>query len=358
MKIIHCADLHLDSKLETNLAAAIAKDRKQEILNTFERMVAYAVTNEVRAIIIAGDMFDTARVTNLTKTRVLNSIKKHPQVDFLYLSGNHDESNFIDLIEERPANLKVFGTDWTTFAYGTVKISGIVLNEQNHATVYDTLRLGVDDVNIVVMHGQVVTHAVRDNKSKTINLNQLKNKQIDYLALGHIHSYSQAKLDQRGVYCYAGCLEGRGFDECGEKGFVLLEINDRTVKSQFVPFAQRQLIELKFDITPYSDWFTLEDQILAAVKNYRPENLLKITLVGKYPLAMEKHVAMLEQKLHQFYLVKVKDETVLQVKVADVANDISLRGEFIRQVLASSLTDAEKEQTILVGLKALNGEDL
>ncbi|MBO4726775.1 MAG: hypothetical protein J5598_04235, partial [Clostridia bacterium] len=147
-------------------------------------------------------------------------------------------------------------------------------------------------------------------------------------------------------------------DECGEKGFVLLEINDHTVKSQFVPFAQRQLIELTFDVTLYRDWFALEDQVLATVQNYSQANLLKITLVGKYPLAWEKHVGMLEQKLGQFYFAKVKDETVLQVQVADVANDISLRGEFIRQVLASNLTDAEKEQTILVGLKALAGEDL
>ena len=33
-----------------------------------------------------------------------------------------------------------------------------------------------------------------------------------------IHKYKKEKLDNRGVYCYSGCLEGRGFDECGEKG--------------------------------------------------------------------------------------------------------------------------------------------
>ena len=77
MKIIHCADLHLDSKMETNLSAVQAAERKREILNTFERMVEYADAHGVTAIIIAGDLFDTARVTNLTKTRVLNTIKKY-----------------------------------------------------------------------------------------------------------------------------------------------------------------------------------------------------------------------------------------------------------------------------------------
>ena len=67
---------------------------------------------------------------------------------------------------------------------------------------------------------------------------------------------------------------------------------------------------------------------------------------------------MLEQKLEKFYFVKIKDESILEVTLKDVENDISLRGEFIRKVLSSTLKDEEKEQTILVGLKSLFGEDL
>lgn len=357
MKIIHCADLHLDSKMETNLAPAKAKERKHEILNTFERMVAYADQHAVTAIIIAGDMFDTARVTNMTKTRVLNIIKKHAKIDFLYLSGNHDESNFINLIGDVPANLKIFGKSWTTFDYPGVKVTGVVMDESNCATIYDTLALSKDDLNIVVLHGQIVPSSGK-NKAGVINLTKLKNKNIDYLALGHIHAFTQGTLDQRGEYCYAGCLEGRGFDECGEKGFVLLEINYGVVKSNFVKFAQRQLIELSFDITGYDDWFTIEERIMQQVQNYDTADLLKITLCGKYKIQLEKHIGMLEKKLNQFYFAKVKDDSVLAVTADDVANDVSLRGEFIRQVLASNLSQVEKERTIIVGLRALNGEDL
>ena len=357
MKIIHCADLHLDSKMETNLSTTKAQKRKKEILNTFERMVAYAVKNSVDAIIIAGDMFDTDHVSNMTKSRVLNLIQENSQIDFLYLSGNHDESNFIHLLDEVPANLKIFGETWTTFSYQQVNVTGVVLNENNYSLVYDTLNLPADQLNIVVMHGEVSSHAIK-NKSEVINLSLLKNKNIDYLALGHIHSYALQDLDQRGVYCYAGCLEGRGFDECGEKGFVLLEIENREIKSQFVNFAQRQLVEVSFDITPYDDWFKIESRILDNVKNLATENLLKIVLRGKYKIQLEKHLGMLEQKLSQFFFVKIKDETVLDVTNADVENDVSLRGEFIRQVLASNLTPGQKEQTILIGLRALTGEDL
>ena len=247
MKIIHCADLHLDSKMETNLSVAKAKERKKEILNTFERMVDYAAEHHVDAIILAGDMFDTERVTNLTKTRVLKVIQKNSQIDFFYLSGNHDESNFIDQIEVVPENLKNFGKTWTSFGCQNIAITGVVLDESNQTSIYDTLNLSPENLNIVVMHGQISSYTTKD-KNATINLLKLKNKNIDYLALGHVHTYMQGMLDKRGVYCYAGCLEGRGFDECGEKGFVLLEIQNGIIKSNFIGFAQRQLDEFVFDI--------------------------------------------------------------------------------------------------------------
>ena len=59
MKIIHCADLHLDSKMTANLSKDQARERKREILRTFTRMVEYASKNDVRVILIAGDLFDT-----------------------------------------------------------------------------------------------------------------------------------------------------------------------------------------------------------------------------------------------------------------------------------------------------------
>ena len=74
MKIIHCSDLHLDSKMETNLDKEKARERKNEILITFERMVNYAKENEVKAIIIAGDLFDKNTVTAKVKNTVKNAI--------------------------------------------------------------------------------------------------------------------------------------------------------------------------------------------------------------------------------------------------------------------------------------------
>ena len=54
MKILHCADLHIDSRMNTNFDAEKRKKRKAEILNTYRRMIEYAAEQGVAAILIAG----------------------------------------------------------------------------------------------------------------------------------------------------------------------------------------------------------------------------------------------------------------------------------------------------------------
>ena len=55
MRIIHCADIHLDSSLNTHLTLKQAPVRKNEILNTFYRMTVFAKENDIKAVLIAGD---------------------------------------------------------------------------------------------------------------------------------------------------------------------------------------------------------------------------------------------------------------------------------------------------------------
>ena len=56
MKLIHCADLHLDSPLSAHLTREQAKERRQELLTACKQMTDFAVTEGVRAILISGDL--------------------------------------------------------------------------------------------------------------------------------------------------------------------------------------------------------------------------------------------------------------------------------------------------------------
>jgi DNA repair exonuclease SbcCD nuclease subunit len=342
--------------MQSNLNADKARVRKLELIATFEKMVDFARDNDVTAIIIAGDMFDTARVTAKSRNAIFDKIKSNPGIDFLYLAGNHDEENILSQLEEGYDNLKVFKNEWTTFEYGNICISGVKLEGKNKG-IYDTLITDKNKFNIVVLHGQISKYELKDN-SEVVNLTKLKNKNIDYLALGHYHTYDTGKLDDRGIYCYSGCIEGRGFDECGDKGFVLLDIEGNKFSYQFLPFAKRRLHEVKFDITGIDDWFDIERKVIADLSKIDKNDLIKLVLVGKYKIALGKQLEHLELKLNSLYFfAKVRDESTLEINAKDYEQDLSLKGEFIREVLSSDLAEEDKEAVIITGLKALNGEE-
>lgn len=355
MKLVHCSDVHLDSRMESNLTAAQAKERNAEICVTFNRMVSMTAEHGIDVVLIAGDLFDTERVSEQTVDFVLYQIGKTESVDFLYLRGNHDESKNVFAGKQLPANFKTFGNQWTSYRYGDVVVTGLELDDDNWETMYDSLQLNPEDTNIVMLHGMESTQPGPEQ----IAIPLLKNKHIHYLALGHIHSYKLEKLDLDGVYCYCGCLEGRGFDECGEKGVVSLEVKDHRVETQFVPIASRQLHEVKVDITDLTTVSQIQSAMEAAAKGIPSSALVKFTLVGSYTLETQKDLRFLKKMLEPaYYFVKIKDESHLQIDPRSYEHDISLKGEFIRTVMASDKTNEEKEAIICCGIRALSGEEV
>ena len=238
----------------------------------------------------------------------------------------------------------------------------IELNGDNTLTAYNSLVLDHDSFNIVMMHGQLAGYRNKD-KAETVSLDDLKNKNIDYLALGHVHSFHMDKLDNRGIYCYPGCLEGRGFDECDPKGFVVLDIDMKSLKANvnFVPLGYRTLYTLKVDITGVNTTQEAAIRIERAMKEHDDESssLVKVVLCGNVDVECELDTSFLEEQFEDyFYFIKVNDETKLLVNYKDYEGDISLKGEFVRLVSASDLTEEEKSMVIRAGILALQGEEI
>ena len=80
MKLIHCADIHLGSPMQTHMTARQAATRSAEVLRSFVRMTQYARENGVRAVIIAGDLFDGDRVRERTVDAVLDKKRRRSTI--------------------------------------------------------------------------------------------------------------------------------------------------------------------------------------------------------------------------------------------------------------------------------------
>ncbi len=352
MKLLHCADLHLDARMQTHLPKAVARERKRELLGAFSRLVEFA-EKESAALLVAGDIFDTATPSAVSKQFVKDVIRSHPTVPFLMLTGNHDgEGLSLFEGEQIPPNLTLFGERFDRVRFPDCDIYGFSGND----IPYGELTLDKERKNIVLLHGAVKKSG--KPKAGEIVLSLLADKGIDYLALGHYHAYQSGPLDKRGVYVYPGCPEGRGFDECGERGFVLLDTEGEGIRHRFIRFAKRTLHDRFLDITDLSDMQAIIDAAEAAIATLPDTDMVKLTLRGYFEEGLIKDISRLSERLSaRFFFAEVKDESRLHLVPEVYQNDISLKGEFIRRVLASGLSEEIGSRVIAAGLSALRGEE-
>ncbi|MBR2869919.1 MAG: exonuclease SbcCD subunit D [Clostridia bacterium] len=356
MKFIHTADLHLDSKIE-NLPPEKANMRREEILRSFERLCDYAKQNHVSAVIIAGDLFDTRRVTKKALERVIGAISLCDHVDFLYLAGNHDGKVDEEIFNNFPDNFKLFSHGFSSFRYGGVVIGGFCYEGNLLKSSYDQIVFNEKDYNVLCMHGQIADYKNKQ-ASGVISIPLLKDKFIDYLALGHYHSYSTGELDARGVYAYSGCLDARGFDEIGQKGFVLLDTDKNT--TEFIEFSSRIYYESEFNVSGFDAWFMARSDILSlATKNFDKGCLLKLVIKGDRKADFNLDINELQERLNEIvFFARVDDKTDLILSQEDYLNDKSVRGEFLRLVWESDLSPEQKKKVISCGLNAIKGEEI
>ncbi len=347
MKIIHCADVHLGSRMN-KFPKYKAEERARELRLTFEKMISYAKREGIDTILLAGDVFDSDRPFKKDKEFFYSVVRRNSEITFFYLRGNHDgKEGYIEEIE----NLKTFGSEWTSYTLGwNVVLSGIEIDRNNCISMYSSLKLDPDNHNIVMLHGD----AGESSGDGKINLMRLRNKGIDYLALGHFHSQGKKAIDERGISVYSGCLEGRGFDETGEKGFMVYDTDTREV--QFVPFACRTIEEISVDISDTRDSFGAAQKVKSEVK-IDEKNLLRLNLTGEIDYVDENLAADVEKYISDIcYFVSVKDNTRLKIDYSAFKDSLSLKGEFVRLVSRQQLEEEDRQKILDLGIKALSGQ--
>ena len=353
MKILHTSDVHIDSPLTSRLPQSKVRERRKELLSRFVKLVENAIYHGAKAVIIAGDLFDSQRASKKAIDTVLNTIEDSANITFFYLIGNHEGDVLRNCGRALPGNLKIFGEEWTYFNIDDVTFAGRSNISQN---MFDSLSLSGDRKNIVVLHGEL-----RDRSSSPdiIGLKDAQGKNIDYLALGHYHHYSSEAIDDRGAAVYCGTPEGRGFDETGDKGYVLISTDGTRVLHSFCSMAKRRLYIVPLELDGIVRTTEIGDRAERVLSGIQRDDIVRLELTGRYfPNLFKDTDSLVRTFERRFYYFEVKDSSRIAINPDDFKNDMSLKGEFIRTISSDgSLSDEEKEKIIACGISALMGED-
>lgn len=345
MLFFHTADLHIGASMEANLPKEKAALRRREILRVFEEIVSQASTANADGVFLCGDIFDEKSPSPLDVREILDSIRAHPSVPFYWLRGNHD--SMLHFEEGLPDNIRLFPKDsYGMYACGNTCIWG---------TEDPTLpppEMDADKVNLVLLHGRTGESAGED----IIDLRAWRESGADRLALGHYHSFAETAVDHRLQAIYPGCPAGRGFDECGQKGYVTYRIDGTGVEHAFVPLGGRQFRTVSVDITEAETPARVQAEIESAISGIPHDDALKVELTGAVSPSFSIGVGVLTKMLDcRFWFVKIKDKTTVKLSQADYLHDLSLKGAFVRTVTEAVADEATRNKIIAYGIMALEG---
>lgn len=400
VRLIHTADLHLDSAFSSRFSKEEAEERRRNLLIAWNKLLQYGIERRVQAILISGDLFDSPVVSRSTMEIFLSSIRKNPEISFFYLRGNHDTKNTFRFRDDLPKNLFLFSKEGKKYRlkeklvllgqefYGTERRSEfpeesygteslLELPEEPEELVEEELlspssakdavqsiwNLKEEDCNILMLHGALREGGPEVQNEQGISLKQLSRYPIHYLALGHIHKREEGKCGSL-YYIYPGCLQGRGFDEEGEKGFYYLEIEEETkeIKAEFVPLKEGEFRIIPLFLSEEDGTLDAEEKIRESLKKEGAEakDSVRIILKGEKRAEEERNLRYLEKQLEEEYAyIEIKEETKIKLRKEEFIHEKGLKGEFLRMVCESeSLSEEEKEKLMILGIGLLQGEEL
>ncbi len=316
IKILHSADWHLDAPL--GLSDTAQRERlRREMAKIPEKIVALCKDNGCDILLLAGDLFDGAYAAD-TLQSLKNALQK-VGIPVFITPGNHDfvGSDSPWLSESFPDNVHIFthsAIESVVLPELDCRVYGAGFTSMDcPALLADFTAQQEEAYAIGVLHGDPTQVS---SPYSPITKEQVKSSGLSYLALGHIHKGGSFVAGST-LCAWPGCPMGHGYDETGEKGVLLVTIDD-TCTAEFIPLDTPRFYDLE---VPAASGL---DAVLPPVGN---EDFYRITLTGpSEPLDL----AQLQQDYAHFPNLVLRDSTTPPLDIWGTENDDTLEGMYFK----------------------------
>lgn len=357
MKFVHTADIHMGMHFSKSSFGRLAKTRREEIKETFFRLIDYVRKENIELLIIAGDLFEETSIEIDDLKEVDYKFKQIPDTTVLIVAGNHDPltkhsvynmiewsknviifGTEISFVEIERLNVRIYGLSWDRKLIDKPLLDEIRISDKNY-------------INILIAHGDTY----QTSNYLPINKNVLKESDFHYVALGHIHKPTFISEN----IAYSGSLEPLDFSETGKHGFIIGDIDTNYREINFVPFSKRQFYVKDLEIDQYANNEVVKDLIMEQIVKNSKDDFYRFKLKGYHdPEIHFKCNKLMEFFYNQDLYIEIIDETVpnYDLDIIQKENEDNIIGMYVKELLENSIEDEIAHKALYVGLELLLNE--
>ena len=318
MRILHLADVHLGASFAS--FGPYAGERAEAVLGAFRAIPEVARRNEVQAMLVAGDLFDSPRPEERIAAEAREVFRQVLEVvpHVFVVPGNHDPLVFPGPYADLPAPVHVFSAPEPAEPVsvdteaGPLHVYGFAYDFAHEPDPLSHFRrTDAEGVHVFLLHG-----AVRDaphwtgGDSLRLSRAELAKLDADYIALGDYHRFrppAEFAADGSIPACYCGSFAALDHTEAGPRGVVLAELSPRSkpvvgLLPSDVPHVQA-LTDI--DVSVCADDLEVVDRVAEQVEN---GSLPVVTLSGQTEFAIDADRVQ-AGLASRFPFARVRDQT-------------------------------------------------
>ena len=351
MKFAHIADMHFDMPFTVLSKNDLAEERRIDQRKVFRKMIEYIKENKIEYLFIAGDLYENEYVRKSTIEYINNCFKQIPDTKIYITPGNHDPylvNSYYNKYEWNE-NVHIF-TKLDKVLSEHINIYGYGFTDFYSKKVELPSDLDISKINILIMHADLDGSTKEFGEYNSILESELKSTNFDYIALGHIH---KTNYEENRNIIYPGSMIAGGFDELGNHGMIVGEMDEQTKKlsTKFIPLDEKEFIERELDVSNINS----KEELIENINNIKMDSnkYYKILLIGTKNIEIDTNELL--RYAENKNIIKLKNKTKVEYDLEKISKEQSLKGIFVKELL-EQINDENKEQileSIYIGLNLM-----
>lgn len=354
VSVLLVADVHLDRPFAW-APPEVARRRRRNLRGALARAVAVADERGVDVLAIAGDLYEDAYVTPDTVAFLTESLSGAGR-PVLLAPGNHDPHTATSVYATATwgADVHVFDrpvlTPWD--GHPRVRFWGAAhLAHAGTAGFLADASVAADGLHLALFHGAEggVTPTGRVDPHAPFTAGQVPAAGFAHALVGHHH----APVDGR-WHTYPGNPDPLGFGETGPRGAVEIALHDdgSVVRTRHDVSVSR-VADVVVDVSGATSSSEVRSRVAASLPDAEE---VRVTLTGELGRDVALDPGGLADLGGATTVVARLGGLHVAADVMSLRDERTVRGEFVRRVLAADdLDEVARRRVLATGLRALDG---